>query len=148
MSSFELMNFPYIQIFRQNKQLANALRIVHDGALELFNVGEHGSAGDLCILYCSGLDEMECGEMYEKMAPTLHQQCQRLHMKTLQKLDIDQPERDQFEKVGTCQTQNLEIYCSPFSKISRFLERFPLEHIDSKNSSDFRAQIYLTGVLG
>lgn len=85
--------------FRQNKQLANALRIVHDGAIELFNVGEHGSAGDLCILYCSGLDEMECGEMYEKMAPTLHQQCQRLHMKTLQKLDIDQPERDQFEKV-------------------------------------------------
>ena len=81
--------------------------------------------------------------MYEKMAPTLHQQCQRLHMKTLQKLDIDQPERDQFEKVGTCQTQNLEIYCSVFSKISRFLERFPMEHIGSKNSSDFRVQIYL-----
>ena len=75
------------------------MRIVHDGAIELFNVGETGSAGDLCILYCSGLDEMNNQAEYEKLAPTLHQQSQRMHMLTLQHLAIDQPERDQFEKV-------------------------------------------------
>ena len=79
--------------------MANALRIVHDGAVELFNAGESGSAGDLCILYCSGLDEMKNAEEYAKLAPTLHQQSQRMHMLTLQHLHVDQPERDQFEKV-------------------------------------------------
>jgi len=83
---------------KQNKHLANALRIVHDGAVELFNAGESGSAGDLCILYCSGLDEMKNAEEYAKLAPTLHQQSQRMHMLTLQHLHVDQPERDQFEK--------------------------------------------------
>ena len=81
---------------------------MHDGAIELFNAGESGSAGDLCILYCSGLDEIGSRDEYEKLAPVLHQQCQRMHMLTLQKLDIDQPERDQFEKVNLRSFVNYE----------------------------------------
>ena len=60
---------------------------------------ENGSAGDLCLLYCSGLDEISEGEEYEKLCSKIHEQVQKLHYYTLTHLDIDQPERDQFEKV-------------------------------------------------
>ena len=85
--------------FRQNKFLSNALRIAFEGACQLFDVKENGSAGDLCLLYCSGLDEISEGEEYEKLCSKIHEQVQKLHYYTLTHLDIDQPERDQFEKV-------------------------------------------------
>jgi len=83
---------------KQNKFLSNALRIAFEGACQLFDVKENGSAGDLCLLYCSGLDEIAEGEEYEKLCSKIHEQVQKLHYYTLTHLDIDQPERDQFEK--------------------------------------------------
>ena len=54
----------------------------------------------MCLLYCSGLDEIAEGEEYEKLCSKVHEQVQKLHYYTLTHLDIDQPERDQFEKVN------------------------------------------------
>lgn len=54
----------------------------------------------MCLLYCSGLDEIAEGEEYEKLCSKIHEQVQKLHYYTLTHLDIDQPERDQFEKVN------------------------------------------------
>ena len=67
--------------------------------MQLFEAGENGSGGDLCLLYCNGLDEIESGEEYEQMVKTIHEQVAKLHMLTLTNLPQDQPERDQFEKV-------------------------------------------------
>ena len=53
----------------------------------------------MCLLYCSGLDEIQPGTQYDEMVTTIHDQVSRLHMLTLTHLPYDQPERDQFEKV-------------------------------------------------
>ena len=53
----------------------------------------------MCLLYCSGLDEIQTETQYEEMVTTIHDQVSRLHMLTLTHLPYDQPERDQFEKV-------------------------------------------------
>ena len=38
-------------------------------------------------------------------------------------------------------TDRLDVRCYGFSKISHFLERVPMEHIETKNSSDSKLQI-------
>ena len=78
---------------RTNKKIEDALKLTYEGAAILYEKDQPGSASDLGILYCTLLDEMD------KLTDSILAQIESLHLLTIVKLDEDQPERDQFEKV-------------------------------------------------
>ena len=59
----------------------------------LYEKDQNGSASDLGLLFCSMLDEAT------ELSPKIIEFIKGLHRRTIEKLDEEQPERDQFEKV-------------------------------------------------
>ena len=66
--------------------------MITKGILELYELKQSGSASDLGLLYCSILDDVE------KLTETMHEQIGKIHKSTIQCLEFEQPEREQFER--------------------------------------------------
>jgi len=78
--------------YKTAKKIGDALALTHDGAIVLYEKDQNGSASDLGLLFCSMLDEAT--ELSSKIIGLI----KGLHRRTIEKLDEEQPERDQFEK--------------------------------------------------
>merc|ERR1712233_170911 len=78
--------------YKTGKKIGDALALTHDGAIVLYEKDQNGSASDLGLLFCSMLDEAT------ELSPKIIEFIKGLHRRTIEKLDEEQPERDQFEK--------------------------------------------------
>lgn len=78
--------------YRTSKKHQDALKLITKGALQLYELKQCGSASDLGILYCTILDDVE------KITETNEEQISKIHRATINHLEYEQPERDQFER--------------------------------------------------